>query len=45
MLMALLGCGVWRLFEGEKGERAKRDFSKPFHPTHFSVFPFSPPFL
>jgi len=21
---ALLGCGVWRYFEGEKGERAKK---------------------
>jgi len=33
----LLGCGVWRNLEGEKGERTKNmRFSKPFHPTCFS---------
>jgi len=42
MLTALLGCGVWRLFEGEKGERAKIKVSpnlstQPFF--SFSVFP------
>jgi len=33
--------GFGDYLRGEKGERVKRGFSKPFHPTLFSVFPFS----
>jgi hypothetical protein len=34
----LLGCGAWRLFEGEKGERAKRKILQTFPPNPFSLF-------